>query len=123
MSKVLTVLVGATGMVTIGAEHPAWADPLKMGEVEGLFVRLVPPLNCPDVDVVRMRVQAEELGAVAVKVERVRRDETISGRPEIAPEPPRRARDIVMELVAEARTADRERLHARVERALDEAGL
>lgn len=122
--KVEQKLVDAAGMVTIGPEHPAWEDPLKMGEVEGLFVRLDPPLNCPDVDVVRMRAQAVDLGAVAVKCQPVRRDEVVRDRMgEFPLDPLCSARSLVEKMVTESRSPHSPALRALVEETLAEQGL
>lgn len=117
--------VDASAMVTVGPEHPAWQDPLKLGdEVSGAFVRLDPPLNCPDEDVVRMRVHVEELGAVAVKTLPVRRDDVVAteAKAEVA-QPHATARTTVDELFAESRSRSKELLRTTLDGAMDAASL
>ena len=116
--------VDAAGMVTIGQEHPAWANPLEMGDVEGQFVRLDPPLNSTDEEVVRMRAQAEDLGAVAVKVLPVRRDAVLSANAVSVEDAPHlAARDVVRAMLAESRSRDPDRLRALVEDTMAMEGL
>jgi hypothetical protein len=124
--KIESVPVDAAVMKTFGPDDACWKEPAAMGDVTGLFVRLDPPLNCPDEDVVRMRAQALDCGAVAVKVERTRRDAILSGE-EFAEKAEARphlsARRVVEEMLAESRSRQKEKLVALVEEMLKGAGL
>ena len=124
--KIEHVPVEAALMMTFGPEHPCWADPLKMPDVTGYFVRLDPPANCPDEDVIRMRAQALDLGAAAVKVERLRRDGVLHGEAFAAPpaeRPHLSARKVVAEMLAESRSAQKDALAALVNETLTQEGL
>jgi hypothetical protein len=123
--KLTAVAVDAALMTTLGPEHPAWANPEKLPEVDGHFVRLDPPLNAPDELLVRMRASVQEGGAAAVKVERTRRDAILHGA-ELAAEAARphlSARQVVGEMLGESRSRHKERLEKLIEETLTKEGL
>lgn len=118
------VAVDASLMVTVGPEDPAWQDPLKLVDVDGAFVRIDPPLNCPDEEVQRMRVHVQENGAVAVKVLPTRRDEPVpSDRRAEVPEQHATARVVVGQLLLSSRSNDKVRLAMVLEGAMNAEGV
>jgi hypothetical protein len=117
--------VQAVALVTIGQEHPAWEDPLQLGNVKDAFVRLDPPLNWSDEDVARLKAMVRDEGALAVKVLSIRRDEVVFREDRAVPveEAPKSARALVLELAEGANSQDRERLVTVLEGTLTRAGL
>jgi len=126
--KVAHKTVDASQMITIGPDHQAWKDPLVLKDLEGAFVRLDPPHNTPDEEVVRLRAMVVDEGAAAVKVLAVRHDamnataEPTTKDSAIIPGP-LTARSLVESMVAESRTRDRELLMRVCESAMKTAGL
>ena len=92
--------------------------------VDGAFVRIEPPHNSSDEDVARFAAQVREHGALAVKVERTRRDEVVVQKSERSdPEPRRSLREVVLAMSAEAVSRDRAALRELLEEVCDEAAL
>jgi hypothetical protein len=115
--------VDAAELVTIGPDHPAWTDPMKLAGVDGAFVRLDPPANIDDEDVKRLHAMVVEEGAVAVKVLPTRRNAVAAEYAAPKQVAHTSARGLIEGMVAEARSHDREALAAVVDDAMKEAGL
>jgi DNA repair exonuclease SbcCD nuclease subunit len=115
--------VDAARLLTVGPEHPAWADPLKLGDVDGAFVRLDPPHNIADEDVERLRTMCSEMGAVAIKVKGVRRDAVVPESNELERKHEFSPRGVVESMVRESRSRDAALLADVAEDAMREAGL
>jgi hypothetical protein len=123
--KVTTAKVDASArLFTIPANWLGWgkAEDGQWKNAEGCFVRVQPP---PDVLPQRLADLKRALyvaGAAAVSVQRARRAAVVTQERE--PErPSATAREVVLEMVAEANTKDRAALTERVEKTLGKVGL
>lgn len=106
---------GARVFLTVGTQHVAWGEHDTYGDprARGAFVRVEPPADATDEKVAEVRRRCEQIGAVRVQVLPRRNAADVLVPREKKPHP--RARDVVMELVAEANAPDRAALASFVE--------
>lgn len=99
------LVADAREFVTIGQEHRCWStDGWTLGIPRGAFVRIDPPKDVSDELVEDVREIARDEGAAFVQVLPRRKSTTV-----LAPRAPvehRRARDVVLEIIAESNVED-----------------
>ncbi len=117
---------GAARFVTFD-EGWKWAEEMEPPPMEDghspLFVRLRPPSSVEESRVERVRKHLVSAGC-SVVVERARRGAVVSASAEVSSERPHaRVREVVLALVEESRSADKEKLRAMVEATMSQEGV
>lgn len=112
----------AREFITVGPEHDVWrSDPSPMSVTDGAFVRLEPPEYASDEHVAALRAALLKGGAVRVAVLPRRRRAAVLAPRERRPH--RRAREVVLEMVAEVDDGDRAAVAAFAEEVMSRRGL
>ena len=111
-------------LVRISEGSPAWIgewdarlDPL----LRGAIVRIDPPLDAIPLTVEQLRVRCLEAGALSVRCSPIRKSAVLPDAKEAVPH--KRARDVVVALVAKANVEDRPALAAFCEQVMAQQGL
>jgi hypothetical protein len=121
--------VEASRLVTIGPLHRVWqssgdfANPfLDQSEVQGTFVRIKPPKDCPSHFVEMLRTYIEGL-ARAVKVDAWEKSGVAEHLPAEQARSHKSIRQVIGRLIDEARTTNREKLRETTDAALLKVGI
>jgi hypothetical protein len=115
--------VDSRSLVTVDAGSPLWYSPGTPAIEAGAIFRLIPPPACSDAEVEALAARLREAGAARVKVVRRRRETVVVSQERRERTPKATAREVVMRMAAEMRTADRSALVSRLESRLSEQGL
>jgi hypothetical protein len=115
-------LVDTRELVTIRPTDPVWISDSIVCKA-GSIVRLQPPATASDADIARVKEGLQRAGAVRVRVEPRAKGEKVVAQKEERPAARATIREVVFGMSDEARTHNREALHAELERALSEEGI
>lgn len=121
--SVRVVPVESRHLADFGPTSAVWEGASAAPE-EGSIVRVRPPPGTPPEVIARVLDEVEKAGARAIKVVPPSRAMVIPTEKNEAPRTARaQARDVVMQLVDEANTQDRDALRGVVDHAMGKAGL
>ena len=120
-------LVEASRFATIHARDPSWSDPENVLEyhrdLEGAFVRLQPPATASDAVVARVSAEVRRV-ARFVKSDPRPRPEIVPSSSHEKPLPSIvRAREVVIQLIDESYSRDRDALRAFCEEVMERVGM